>query len=47
MCRLCNEKIISDVQQIICFAFHDSKVILQTCDKARAQSTIVTLCFLD
>jgi hypothetical protein len=47
ICRICNSKIISDVQQIICFAFHDSKVLLQTCRDAKENQTIVTLCYLD
>ena len=46
-CRLCNARIISNVQQIICFAFHDSKVVLKTCQEAREKSVIVTLCYLD
>lgn len=45
--RLCNAKIISDVQQIICFAFHDSKVLLETCREAKENKTIVTLLYLD
>ena len=47
ICRLCNAKIISNVQQIICFAFHDSKVILRTCEEASETNKIVTLCYLD
>ncbi|GAB4818757.1 hypothetical protein N2152v2_005803 [Parachlorella kessleri] len=45
--RLCNQDIIGRVKQIICFAFHDSSLLLETCQDARQQSRIVTLFFLD
>ena len=45
--RICNRDIISRVQQVICFAFHDSKLLLQTCQEAREMKKIVTLLFLD
>lgn len=47
MRRICNQKIITYVQQIICFAFHDSNVLLRTCKEARETKTVVTLLFLD
>ena len=47
MCRICNQDIIGRVKQIICFAFHDSSLLLETCQDARQQSRIVTLFFLD
>lgn len=33
--------------QVICFAFHDSSLLLETCQQARAESKIVTQFFLD
>ncbi|KAL6747503.1 hypothetical protein V8C86DRAFT_1799539 [Haematococcus lacustris] len=45
--RLCNQKIISQVQQVICFAFHDSRLLLETCHQAKDQRKIVTLFYLD
>ena len=45
--RLCNEDILSRVQQVICFAFHDSRVLLETIEKAREMRKIVTLFYLD
>ncbi len=45
--RICNRKIISHVQQVICFAFHDSKLLLETCEEAKGSKRIVTLFYLD
>ena len=45
--RLCNERIISKVQQVICFAFHDSNLLLETCREAKAMRKMVTLFYLD
>ncbi len=45
--RICNQKIISRVQQIICFAFHDSRLLLETCHHAKDLRKIVTLFYLD
>ena len=45
--RICNDDILGRVQQVICFAFHDSKVLLQTIERAREMRKIVTLFFLD
>ena len=44
---LCNDDIISRVQQIICFAFHDSKLLLETCAQAKENKKMVTLFYLD
>ncbi|CAD7702289.1 unnamed protein product [Ostreobium quekettii] len=46
-CRLCNLDIISRVAQVICFAFHDSNLMLESCSKAKEQRKIVTLFYLD
>ena len=45
--RICNRKIVSYVKQVICFAFHDSRLILETCDEAKALRKIVTLFYMD
>lgn len=45
--RICNRKIISHVQQVICFAFHDSRLLMETCHEAKESKKIVTLFFLD
>ena len=44
---ICNRDIIARVQQVICFAFHDSSLLLETCQEARAETKIVTLFYLD
>jgi hypothetical protein len=44
---LCNQDIISRCQQLICFAFHDSNTLLQTCRDAEDQRKIVTLFYFD
>jgi len=45
--RICNNEIISKVQQVICFAFHDSKLLLETCRESKEAKKIVTLFYLD
>nr|XP_010930298.1 uncharacterized protein LOC105051514 [Elaeis guineensis] len=45
--RLCNMDILSKVQQVICFAFHDSRLLMQTCQEAKNLRKIVTLFYLD
>lgn len=44
---LCNQEIISRCQQLICFAFHDSRTLLRTCEDAEEQRKIVTLFYFD
>jgi len=44
---LCNQEIISRCQQLICFAFHDSNTLLNTCREAEDQRKIVTLFYFD
>ncbi len=44
---LCNQEIISRCQQLICFAFHDSKTLLKTCEDAEEQRKVVTLFYFD
>jgi len=45
--ELCNREIISRCQQLICFAFHDSDTLLQTCKEAEEQRKVVTLFYFD
>eukprot|EP00238_Polyblepharides_amylifera_P000916 CAMPEP_0196571474 /NCGR_PEP_ID=MMETSP1081-20130531/1647_1 /TAXON_ID=36882 /ORGANISM="Pyramimonas amylifera, Strain CCMP720" /LENGTH=256 /DNA_ID=CAMNT_0041888437 /DNA_START=368 /DNA_END=1139 /DNA_ORIENTATION=+ len=45
--RLCNDNIVNKVQQVICFAFHDSNLLLDTCRDAKEKAKIVTLFYLD
>lgn len=45
--RLCNMDILSHVQQVICFAFHDSRLLMETCQEAKNLRKIVTLFYLD
>lgn len=44
---LCNSEIISRCQQLVCFAFHDSRTLLRTCEEAEEQSKLVTLFYFD
>jgi hypothetical protein len=44
---LCNQEIVSRCQQLICFAFHDSHTLLNTCRDAEEQRRIVTLFYFD
>ncbi|KAH7422168.1 hypothetical protein KP509_13G094200 [Ceratopteris richardii] len=45
--RICNWDILTHVQQVICFAFHDSNLLLETCREAKNLRKIVTLFYLD
>eukprot|EP00873_Tetraselmis_striata_P023132 jgi/Tetstr1/443396/TSEL_031409.t1 len=45
--RICNRDILGRVQQVICFAFHDSSLLLETCREAKEMRKIVTLFYLD
>ncbi|MGK7943812.1 MAG: DNA recombination-mediator protein A [Microcystaceae cyanobacterium] len=44
---LCNREIISRCQHLICFAFHNSHTLLQTCEEAEEQRKLVTLFYFD
>ncbi len=44
---LCNQEIVSKCQQLICFAFHGSETLLQTCQDAEEQRKVVTLFYFD
>ncbi|KAL5733885.1 hypothetical protein ACOSP7_031746 [Xanthoceras sorbifolium] len=45
--RSCNMDIILHVHQVICFAFHDSRLLMETCQEAKNLRKIVTLFYLD
>ncbi|HEY9876326.1 MAG TPA: hypothetical protein V6D12_23060 [Candidatus Obscuribacterales bacterium] len=44
---LCNQEIVSRCQQLVCFAFHDSHTLLQSCQDAEDQRKVVTLFYFD
>ncbi|HEY9846982.1 MAG TPA: hypothetical protein V6D03_12400 [Candidatus Caenarcaniphilales bacterium] len=44
---ICNQEIISRCQQLVCFAFHESKTLLKTCQDAEDQRKVVTLFYFD
>jgi len=44
---ICNREIISRCQQLICFAFHDSHTLMQTCKEADEQRKVVTRFYFD
>ena len=44
---LCNREIVSRCQQLVCFAFHDSHTLLQSCEEAEEQRKLVTLFYFD
>ncbi len=43
----CNREIISRCQQLICFAFHDSHTLMQTCQEAEELRKVVTMFYFD
>ena len=44
---ICNEEILRRVQQVICFAFHDSRLLLETVAKAKTMRKMVAMLYLD
>ena len=44
---LCNQEIISRCDQLICFAFHDSETLLNSCNNAEEMGKVVSLLFFD
>jgi hypothetical protein len=44
---LCNQEIITRCQQLVCFAYHDSQTLLQTCKEAEELRKLVTLFYFD
>jgi len=44
---LCNHEIINRCDQLICFAFHDSETLLNSCRCAEEMGKVVSLLFFD
>ncbi len=44
---LCNQEIINRCDQLICFAFHDSETLLNSCHSAEDMGKVVSLLFFD
>ena len=44
---LCNQEIINRCDQLICFAFHDSETLLNSCRCAEDMGKVVSLLFFD
>ena len=44
---VCNREIIGKVRQVICFLFHDSTLMMETCLEAKQLRKMVTTFFLD
>ena len=45
--RICNSELLSKGDQLIVFAFHDSKTLIETIEEAKAMSLLTTVLFLD
>jgi hypothetical protein len=45
--RICNSELLSKGDQLIVFAFHDSKTLRETIEEAKAMSLLTTVLFLD
>ena len=45
--RICNSELLAKGDQLIVFAFHDSKTLRETIEEAKAMSLLVTVLFLD
>lgn len=45
--RLCNQEIISEAQQLICFLYRDSYTLMDAIDYAHSLNKIVTVFYLD
>jgi len=44
---MCNQEIINRCDQLICFAFHDSETLINSCHNAEELGKIVSLLFFD
>lgn len=44
---LCNEDLLSNVQSMLVFAYHDSSTILEATDLAYSMNLMVTIFYLD
>lgn len=45
--RLCNQEIITECQQLICFLYRDSNTLMQALDYAHTMNKVVTTFYLD
>ena len=45
--RLCNSKLLSETDQLIAFAFHESKTVIEATKEAKKLEMLVTKLFLD
>jgi predicted Rossmann-fold nucleotide-binding protein len=44
---ICNREIVNRCEQLICFAFHDSETLIETCRGAEEIGKVVTLLYFD
>jgi len=45
--RLCNSELLSQTDQLICFAFHDSGTVIEASREAKVLDKVVTVLYLD
>ncbi len=45
--RLCNQEIVSECQQLICFLYRDSNTLIKAVDFAHSLNKVVTIFYLD
>ena len=45
--RICNSHLLSQTDQLISFAFHESKTVLEAAQEAQKLDMLVTLLYLD
>lgn len=45
--RICNSKLLSETDQLIAFAFHESKTVIEATKEAKKLEMLVTMLFLD
>jgi len=45
--RLCNSKLLSETDQLIAFAFHESATVIEATKEAKKLEMLVTMLFLD
>lgn len=45
--RLCNSKLLSETDQLVAFAFHESKTVIEATKEAKKLEMLVTTLFLD
>jgi hypothetical protein len=45
--RICNSKLLSETDQLIAFAFHESKTVIEARKEAKKLEMLVTMLYLD